>query len=78
MKVRVTTSLAGTDFSFDHGEIVDFEVFAARVGRGAETLCEPVEPDEALPVRADIIETTTLAPVVETAVKRRGRRPKGT
>ena len=78
MKVRVTTSLAGKDFSFDHGQIVDFSVFASLVGRGADALCEPVEADEALPAPVDVIETTTLAPVVETAVKRRGRRPKGT
>lgn len=82
MLVKVNTSLAGADFSFRFGEEVEQEVFAARVGNGWETLCDPVDiggegvEQAALPLAPEV---AVADPVVETAVQpvtqeRRGRR----
>ncbi|MBB2819002.1 hypothetical protein [Rhizobium phaseoli] len=82
MLVKVNTSLVGADFSFRFGEEVEQEKFAALVGNGWESLCDPVDIDgepveqATLPLAPDIAATDA---VVETAVQpvaqdRRGRR----
>lgn len=90
MLVKVNTSLAGADFSFRFGEEVEQDVFAALVGNGWDSLCEPVvEPVEpvienaveAVPAEIAVVpapeEAAVADPVVETAdaaPARRGRR----
>lgn len=85
MFVKVITSLAGADFDYRYGQEVDQDVFAAHVGNGWESLCEPVAekavvehvaetavvpaPEEAAVVNP-VVETTDEAPATE----RRGRR----
>ncbi|MGR9056072.1 hypothetical protein ACU8NH_09200 [Rhizobium leguminosarum] len=80
MLVKVNTSLAGADFSFRFGEEVEQEVFAALVGNGWESLCDPVDADgkdavvenavetpaEELAVAEPVAETADAPPVVET------------
>lgn len=68
MNVRVTSSLAGDGFTFGWGQIVDADVFAAKVGAGWERKCEPVEESAAAVPAA---ETAVVQPVIETATKRR-------
>jgi len=68
MNVRVTSSLAGDGFTFGWGQIVDADVFAAKVGAGWERKCEPVEESAAAATAA---ETAVLRPPLETATKRR-------
>lgn len=73
MLIKVNTSLAGASFSFSYGAIVDSDEFAALVGNGWETLCDPVETTEQ---EADF-ETTDLlhgAETTDAAPTRRGRR----
>ncbi|MGM4911443.1 hypothetical protein [Rhizobium sp. 768_B6_N1_8] len=87
MLVKVNTSLAGANFAFRFGEEVEQDVFAALVGNGWESLCDPVEADgndaiveNAVEAHAD--ETAVAEPVVETAdapptgetTSKRGRR----
>lgn len=76
MFVKVITSLAGADFDYRYGQEVDQEIFAAHVGNGWESLCEPVAEKA---VVEPVAETAVVEPVVETAVaiapqERRGRR----
>lgn len=44
--VKVLTSVAGADFSYTFGEIVDRDQFAAKVGAGFEQLIEVIEDDQ--------------------------------
>lgn len=81
MLVKVNTSLAGADFSFRFGEEVEQEVFAALVGNGWDSLCEPVVEKAAEPVVEKAVEeapaetavvpapkeAAVVEPVVETA-----------
>lgn len=68
MKIKVTSSLAGHGFSFGWGQIVDAEVFAAKVGAGWERKCEPVDETASA---ASVAETATVQPTLENATKRR-------
>lgn len=83
MLVKVNTSLAGADFSFRFGEEVEQDVFAALVGNGWDSLCEPVveKAVEEAPAEIAVVpapeEAAVADPVVETAdaaPARRGRR----
>jgi hypothetical protein len=67
MNVRVTSSLAGNGFTFGWGQIVDADVFAAKVGAGWERKCEPVEEAAVAPTA----EAAIVQPPLETATKRR-------
>lgn len=77
MNVRVTSSLAGNGFTFGWGQIVDAEVFAAKVGAGWERKCEPVEETAAAASANDTADAASIAntaeaqPARETATKRR-------
>lgn len=76
MLVKVNTSLAGADFSFRFGEEVEQELFAASVGNGWESLCDPVDASETTqdaPAIEPVIETADAPPDGETTSKR-GRR----
>jgi hypothetical protein len=68
MNVRVTSSLAGNGFTFGWGQIVDADIFAAKVGAGWERKCEPVD-EAAAAVPAS--EAAAVRPALETATKRR-------
>ncbi|MDO3431183.1 hypothetical protein QWJ46_00650 [Rhizobium sp. CBN3] len=76
MLVKVNTSLAGADFSYNFGDEVDSEEFAARVGNGWENLCNTIAEKAVVPAPS---ESAVAAAEVETAVvvstkERRGRR----
>lgn len=87
MLVKVNTSLAGANFSYSFGQDVEQEEFAANVGNGWESLCDPVEangndavvetaveaPAEETAVAEPVVETADAPPVGETTSKR-GRR----
>jgi len=60
--------MAGHGFSFGWGQVVEADVFAAKVGAGWERKCEPVE-ETAAAVPAP--ETAVVRPALETATKRR-------
>jgi hypothetical protein len=64
MLVKINTSLAGADFSFRFGEEVEQDVFAALVGNGWDSLCEPV----AEPVVEPVVEKSVEEAPAETAV----------
>jgi len=68
MNVRVTSSLAGDGFTYGWGQIVDADVFAAKVGAGWERKCEPVEETAAA---VPTPEAAVARPALETATKRR-------
>lgn len=68
MNVRVTSSLAGNGFTFGWGQIVEADVFAAKVGAGWERKCEPVEETAAA---VPTPEAAVVPPALETATKRR-------
>jgi len=68
MNVRVTSSLAGDGFTFGWGQIVEADVFAAKVGAGWERKCEPVEETAAAVAAAEI---AVVRPGLEAATKRR-------
>jgi hypothetical protein len=75
MLVKVNTSLAGSHVSYRPGEVVEADVFASLVGTGWEALCDPVEV--LAPEVEDVsdVETSTVTPVMEMAVRlRRGRK----
>lgn len=89
MLVKVNTSLAGANFDYRFGQEVEQEEFSARVGNGWESLCDPIDADEAavetavetpaeeLAVAEPVAKTADAPPVVETADAapvRRGRR----
>lgn len=61
MFVKVNTSLAGADFSYRFGEEVESSVFAARVGNGWQSLCEPVK-------RQEVVETTVSVEPAEATI----------
>jgi hypothetical protein len=66
MKIKTNTSLAGVDFSYRFGEIVDRDEFAGKVGSGWEALCEEV-PEAAVKPAAP--ETADAPQVRQKAVK---------
>ncbi|MBB4192787.1 hypothetical protein [Rhizobium aethiopicum] len=76
MLVKVNTSLVGADFSYNFGDEVDSEEFAARVGNGWENLCDAIAEKAVAAAPAEVavaateIETAVVAPTQE----RRGRR----
>lgn len=80
MLVKVNTSLAGADFSYNFGAVVDSEEFAAKVGSGWENLCDEMDAEEAPEPAADVapveepIEVAVKPAPVEVAVKRGRRR----
>ncbi|MCV9965726.1 hypothetical protein OIU34_28040 [Pararhizobium sp. BT-229] len=78
MLVKVNTSLAGADFSYNFGALVEADDFSSRVGNGWESLCDPVETaDEPVAFAVVVepaIEVATKPAPVEFAVKRGRRR----
>lgn len=76
MLVKVNTSLAGADFSYNFGALVEADEFASKVGNGWESLCDPVETaDEPVVVAVETVaELATKPAPVEFAVKRGRRR----
>lgn len=65
--VKVTTSLAGENFSYAAGQVVEEEIFAAQVGSGWEGLCSPVDAE---------VDETAVTEVTPTAEPSRSPAPK--
>lgn len=76
MLVKVNTSLAGADFTFRFGEEVEQELFAAQVGNGWESLCDPVVENADTPEPSEVALDVPVrqVAVVPVAHERRGRR----
>ncbi|WP_141494058.1 hypothetical protein [Rhizobium sp. S9] len=76
MLVKVNTSLAGADFSYNFGEEVEQEAFAARVGNGWESLCDPISEKAVndAPSEVAVVEQAAETADAQPTAERRGRR----